>query len=121
MRDFYVISVTHTNREHQYITVWRPENKGYAWPLSWAGKYSEADIKEHPDYYHSGCSNIAVPCSLLDGMAVPPTPRTIDNDAGPVVLNTKENWKRILAALPWPPQHQPKPQYKGARRQKGAA
>lgn len=120
-RLFYVISVCHTNREHIYITVWRPDNKGYTWPLSWAGKYDKARLKANPDYYHSGCPNIAVPCEVMDAMAVPTIPGTVDNDAGPVVMNNRENWQRILAAMPWPPAHQPDPQYKGARRRKVAA
>lgn len=123
MLDFYVISVTHTNREHQYITVWRPDNKGYAWPLSWAGRYTEQQILESLDYYHNG-ENVAVPRHVLDGMAVQPTPGTVDNDAGPVVLNNKANWLRImghLATFEPKPLRYPKPQFKGARRQKEAA
>ena len=124
MTDFYVISVTHTNREHAYITVWRPDNKGYAWPLSWAGKYSEQEIHASLDYYHQG-GNVAVPCALLDGIAVAPTPRTVDNDAGPVVLNNKQNWALIMGWLSTfepKPLHMPRPEYKGApHRRKEAA
>lgn len=114
-REFYVISVHHTQRWHQYITVWRPDNKGYAWPLSWAGRYPESVVAAHPDYYHSGFSNVVVPCEALDAVAVPPAPNTVDNDAGPVVLNNRANWQRILKALPWVPPHEPKPEYRGAR------
>lgn len=120
MSDFYVISVTHTQREHQYITVWRPDDKGYAWPLSWAGRYPHERILASLDYYHGG-GNVAVPCNLLDEIAVPPTPKTVDNDAGPVVLNTKENWQRIiqyLATFEPKPLRFPKPEYKGAPRRK---
>lgn len=119
MRDCYIVSVKHTNREHAYITVWRPDDKGYAWPLSWAGKYSEADVLAQRDYYHRGDDTLAVPCMLLDALAVPPTEGTVDNDAGPVVLNNRTNWKCILEfALP-ELMHRPQPQYPGARRRKG--
>jgi len=119
MRDCYIVSVKHTNREHAYITVWRPDDKGYAWPLSWAGKYREADVLAQRDYYHRGDDTLAVPCELLDALAVPPTKGTVDNDAGPVVLNNRTNWKCILEfALP-EPMHHPQPQYPGARRRKG--
>lgn len=118
MSDFYIVSVKHTRRDSLYITVWRSNDCGYAWPLSWAGKYDEARIKELPGYYHSGCSNIAVPCEVLDKMAVPTIAGTVDGDAGPVVMNNRSNWQRILKAMPWPPAYQPKPQYKGARRRK---
>lgn len=116
MAEFYIVSVAHTNRDHRYITVWRPDNCGYAWPLSWAGKYSEAEVKALPDYYHNGTDSFAVPCGVLDELAVPTIPGTVDNDAGPVVMNKWANWKRILEAIPWPPAQQPMPRCKGARR-----
>jgi hypothetical protein len=116
MADCYIVSVKHTQREHAYITVWRPDNKGYAWPLSWAGKYSSEAVEAKRDYYHNGCDTLAVPCVLIDNLAVPPAKGSIDNDAGPVVLNNRVNWKCILEfALP-DPLHSPRPQYKGARR-----
>lgn len=66
-------------------------------------------------------ATIHSPCILLDALAVPPTPGTVDNNAGPVVLNTWANWKCILEfALP-DPLHRPKPQCKGARRPKEPA
>lgn len=121
MSGFYVVSLKHTRRDSQYITVWRPEDKGYAWPLSWAGKYSEAEILAQRDYYHRGDDTLAVPCAVLDALAVEPFKGTIDNDAGPVVMNNKANWARILEAAMPNPMHTPQPQYRGAPRQKGAA
>jgi hypothetical protein len=117
---YYVVSVKHTQREQPYITVWRPENAGYAWPLSWAGRYPQSEIAASLDYYHGGDS-VAIPCRLLDDMAVPTPPGTVDNDAGPVVLNSKANWALImgwLATMEPRPLCMPKPQYKGARRRK---
>lgn len=120
MVEFYVISAKHTNRDHKYITVWRPEDKGYAWPLSWAGRYTERQISDSPDYYHCG-ENVVIPCRVLDAMAVPVIPGTVDNDAGPVVLNSKENWLKIMQHLSTfdpKPLRYPRPQFKGARRPK---
>lgn len=118
--DCYIVSLKHTNRETPYITVWRPDNCGYAFPLSWAGKYSQEQVASHPDYYHRGDDTIAVPCAALDALGVAPEKGMIDNDAGPVIINTRENWAAILkAALPGA-MHKPRPQYKGARRQKAA-
>lgn len=103
MSDCYIVSLKHTRGEHAYITVWRPQNAGYAWPLSWAGKYSEADVLAERDYYHRGDYSLAVPCALLDSLAVSPESGTTDNNAGPVVLNNRINWKCILEfALPDP-------------------
>lgn len=117
--DCYVVSLKHTQRRHAYITVWRPDDCGYAFPLSWAGRYPIERIMAHLGYYNSGCSAVAVPCSVLDAVAVDPAPGMIDGNAGPVVLNTRANWKKILAAVVSPPAYESKPQFKGALRDKG--
>jgi hypothetical protein len=121
MKEFYVVSIAHTRREHRYITVWRPENNGYAWPLSWAGRYSESRIMSSLDYYHNGSESIAVSCITLDQLAVPVIPGTVDNNAGPVVMNTKENWDRILYTMSFQPPCKPKPQFNKEQRVKEAA
>lgn len=115
--DYYVISVRHTQRDHLYITVWAPENNGYRWALSRSGRYSEETILNSLDYYNDG-SNVAVPCHVLDDIAVPPMPGHHDNDAGPCVQNNRANWQRILKNTIRPPRRQPSPEYKGARRGK---
>ena len=116
--DHYVISVKHTRREDQYITIWRPDNKGYCWALSNAGKYSRENVLASLGYYNSGCSNVAVPCEVLDPVAVPPIPGYVDNDAAPCIENTRTNWALILANLIAEPQYKPQPEFKGARKQK---
>lgn len=105
---FYVISVKHTMRRDPFITFWRPENCGYAYPLSWAGKYPEDQISLN--YHNSGDDTIAVPVDVVDALAEP-TPRGwIDNDAGPIVYNNRTNWNALLAAVIAPPVQKPKPQ-----------
>lgn len=113
---YYLVSVKHTRRDQKYIAFWRPDNCGYAWPLSWAGKYTEEQIKAKPDYYHNGDCTFAVPCELIDSLAVPPEKGYIDNDAGPVVLNKKSYWLTILEFAMEGMLHKPWPQYKGARK-----
>ena len=117
--DCYVISLNHTHRRDPYITIWRPDDRGYAYPLSWAGRYPMERIMEHLDYYNSGHCSVAVPCAVLDSIAVPPKPGLIDGDAGPVVPNTRASWKAILSSVVAPPGHEPKPQFKGAQRGEG--
>ena len=34
---YYVVSVKHTVRDNLYITIWRPDDKGYCWALCNAG------------------------------------------------------------------------------------
>lgn len=116
---YYVVSLKWTRRDDAYISFWRPANAGYAYPLSWAGKYEEARVSEHPEYYHNGFDTIAVPCSIVDALAIQPKQGMIDNDAGPVVPNTEASWFHIINSLVGrQPKHAPQPQYKGASRQK---
>lgn len=112
--DYYIVNLSHTKLADKYVTVWRPDCKGYAWPLSWAGKYSEAEVRGKLDYYNSG-ENVAVPCHVLDYMAVPPTPGAVDGDAGPVVPSTAANWQRLLANVIATPKYPPRPMYRGKR------
>ena len=117
-QEHYVISLKHTLRNDRYITIWRPDDKGYCWALSRAGKYQRENVMAHLGYYNSGCSNVAVPCEVLDAVAVPPIPGHHDNDAGPCIENTRANWALILENLIAEPQYKPQPEFKGARKQK---
>lgn len=109
MGAFYVISLKHSHKRDRYITFWRPENKGYAWPLSWAGRYTREQIEQSTEYYNNGSDTIAVPCDFIETLAVAPFPKTIDNDAGPVVLNTVDHWRALLHMVIEPPRHKPRP------------
>lgn len=113
-RSFYVVNLSHLNREHKYVTFWRPDDCGYAFPLSWAGRYPESVVREHLRYYNRG-DNIAVPCSVVEALAVDPAKGDIDNDAGPVVLSNRDNWKVLLANVIETPPSPLVPVYKGAR------
>lgn len=53
---YYVISLKHTNNKDKYITLWRPDNKGYCWPAQWAGVYTE-----YIRGYHHSDENKAIP------------------------------------------------------------
>lgn len=127
MADYIVISVTHTLREHRYITLWAENDRGYRWRLSRAGRYSRDCIMEHLDYYNSG-SNIAVPVEVVESLARPGNPRDFDGVAldMPVsellaIPNNKEVWKTLLANAIAPTKYKPHPDYPGARRRKEAA
>lgn len=101
---FYIVNLSHHDKKKDYLTFWRPEDKGYCYPLSWSGKYSRAQIDTQLDYYHNGGSNIAVSCAVIDSMTEPPTKGSIDGDAGPIVRNSRYNWNVIMGALieqPW--------------------
>ena len=97
MAEFFIASPKHTlsRRRHRYITFWRPDNQGYAWPLPWAGRYGEEAVRDPRQHYSDGEDTLAVPCEVVEAIAVAPKPGDIDGDAGPVVLNTKENWAHL--------------------------
>lgn len=102
MPDYYIVSLNHTDKKDRYITFWRPNNAGYCWPLSWAGKYPESLIKESKTnlyYYNNGKCSLAVRCDVVDSLCESPAIGLIDNNAGPVVRNLKRNWTKIRAAL----------------------
>lgn len=119
MSECYIVNISHTRRDHLYITIWRPDDKGYCWALSRAGKYAKERVMQRLGYYNSGCANVAVPCHVLDGIAVPPIPGHHDNDAGPCVENNRANWKLIIANVVAPTEFKPEPEFKGARKPKG--
>lgn len=98
--DLYIVSLHERDleRRHRYITVWRPDCCGYAFPLSWAGKYTRDDVRQRHSYLNNGEETIAVPCAVLDELAEPPAPRMIDGDAGPVVRKSAKNLRLIRAA-----------------------
>jgi len=59
---YYIVSLKHTNRKDKYITLWRPKNAGYCWPLELAGVY---DGYQH-GYHNSGpTENVPVPAAEI--------------------------------------------------------
>ncbi|WP_433867052.1 hypothetical protein [Ralstonia wenshanensis] len=109
MSDFYVISVHHTQKQNRYILLWRPENNGYTFRTSTAGRYDEETVRAHLGYYNAGV-NIAVQAHVVDAMTVMTTPADqFDGADGPAVLNTAANWRRLLKAVIAPPQYKPRP------------
>jgi hypothetical protein len=121
-REFYVISVHHTLREQRYVTLWGPNDGGYYFRTSRAGRYPEDRIMSHLGYYNSGCSNIAVPCDVIDALTVMTTPRDqLDGPDGPALLNTRAKWKILLANTIEKPAHDPRPEFPGARRRREPA
>lgn len=118
--DCYIVNLSHTERDDCYITVWRPDDRGYCWALSRAGKYSRDHVMGRLGYYNDGCSNVAVPCDVLDAVAVAPIPGHHDNDAGPCVENNRENWALILASVIAQPEYPSQPEFKSARKAKSS-
>ncbi len=98
-------------RRHPYISLWRPNNANYAWPLPWAGRYSKQIIDEHAAYYTrtdelkgSSFIRFPVPCSFIEALATAmPEPGLIDGNIGPVLINdavTRAALRRARYASP---------------------
>ena len=119
MRQYIVISLKHTHRRHKAITLWRPDDKGYCWPLERAGRYAESGVLEHLGYYNSGCSNIAVPYELVKRLAVDTEYDT--KEFGICLPNNAKTWKQLLASVIRKPDYPSRPEYRGVRYSKEAA
>lgn len=99
---FYIVDLRPKWRGLWAVTFWRPDNAGYAYPLSWAGKYTRQQVIAGGDYYTTRSGRFlirfAVPCQVAEAMAVAPPPGQIDGDAGPIVFNTSENRANLRQA-----------------------
>lgn len=104
---FYIVDLRPKWSGNPYVTFWRPDNAGYAYPLPWAGKYDLQTVIEGGDYYttREGRSLIrfAVRCEIVEAMGVTPSPGKIDGDVGPVVLNLpriRQDLRRAAHTVP---------------------
>lgn len=95
---FYILSLKHSAKHDDYITLWRPDDRGYTIYLPYAGKYTDREIEASPGYYNNGRTTAAVPCSEVDALGVEAMPGY--DCAGPVVLNKGDNWTKLLDKRP---------------------
>lgn len=109
MTEFFIIDLRREWRGQKYITFWRPNNSNYAWPLSWAGRYSQETVDAEGWYYcntNGGRELVRfpVPCEIVEAMALtPPDSGDIDGNAGPVLRNTKKVRRKLRRAAYIPP------------------
>lgn len=89
--EYFIVDLRPEFARNPYVTFWRPKNAGYAYPLSWSGRYGKAEVIEGGSYYTKregrSFTRFAVPCAIVEALAVAPKPGMIDGDAGPVVVN----------------------------------
>ncbi len=100
---------TRSPRRYPYVTFWRPDDAGYCYALSWAGRYERSRVIKGGRYYTSKIyggryyERFAVPVDAVLAMAVAPRPGVIDGDAGPVLPNdgkTRMALRRLRLHLP---------------------
>jgi hypothetical protein len=106
---YFIIDIRKDWRRQKYITFWRPNNANYAWPLSWAGRYSKATVDAQGWYYcntNGGRSLVRfpVPCEVVEAMALTEPDRgDIDGNAGPVLRNSEKVRRKLRANAYIPP------------------
>lgn len=109
--EFFIVDVREGFKGNPYITLWRPRNAGYAYPLPWAGRYTRDEIEDRPGYHYRKrdgrtrtLDRYPVPCGVVERHAVAPAKGLIDGDAGPVVPNTAEV-RAALRRARWIPEY----------------
>lgn len=101
-REFYIVDLRRSFIIGPYVTLWCPDNAGYAYPLPWAGRYSADQVRRGGSYYRQtngrSLTRFAVPCEYADRFGVPPAESLIDGDTGPVILNTADVRRKLRKA-----------------------
>lgn len=93
---YYIVDLRDEFVNKKYVTFWRANNSNYAWPISWAGKYSRSQILSNISYYivKDGEGNLIrfpVLCEDLQLIGLSePDKGDIDGNVGPV-LRTSEH------------------------------
>ena len=86
-------------RSDPYVTFWGPDNGGYRWALSEAGRYTADQVSANLSYYDNGFDTLAVPCDVVMGMATEGSDRHMDRRSDMrVVAHTPANMKALRAA-----------------------
>lgn len=99
---FYICDMRPEWRRKPFITFWRPNDAGYAFPLAWAGKYTRDEVILGGSYYYTTEDGALIRCPVAvkfaDALGISPPPGVIDGDAGPVVKNTAANRRKLAQA-----------------------
>lgn len=88
---YYLISLKHTAKNDDFITFWRPNDRGYTYYQEAAGKYTEIE-----EGYHQSENTIPIEVSKIEHLFVD-SPSNYDK--GRVLPNTKENRKVLGISL----------------------
>lgn len=106
--EFFIVDIRRDWRGQKYITFWRPNNSNYAWPLTWAGRYSKQTVDSKGYYYcnTNGSRSLVrfpVPCEVVEAMALTPDSGDIDGNAGPVLRNSEKVRRKLRRHAYIPP------------------
>lgn len=103
MSQYLIAHIGHTHREHEHITWWNPDSRGYTVCIDKAGLYDESEARDICRY--GLCIAVLKAVAEVDARSTPYYRRqdgTLNKlyDGGPhrVVPNSVEAWKRLLAS-----------------------
>lgn len=82
---YYIISLTHTNKSDKYITLWRPNNKGYCYSKENAGIYETPK-----EGYHDSEDNMPISKEQADKLFVS---LPYEGEEKLMIINTKAVWE----------------------------
>lgn len=114
---YYIASLKHTIRDHEHITFWAHDCRGYT--LCVGERIGEYTREEAARHLNDGMDCIAVPVDAVKELLSPePYYRNgygfairFYDQRGPVVDNTRANWNRLIAAsLAEGRRYKPKPE-----------
>lgn len=116
-REYFILSVGHTQRNNPYIILWAENDAGYRGRIETAGRYTESHVKARLGYYNDGCNSVAVPCDVAERLSFPVRPGFFDDDNGRWIRNNRETWNELLKHVIAETKYKPEPEYRGAPRQ----
>lgn len=90
---YYVISLKHTGPKDKYITLWRPDNAGYCWPLELAGQYDGYQ----ENYHNSPPENIPILVTAL------PPEWLVKDDRNRYCIVNKRPVRKAIKEQKWKP------------------
>lgn len=115
-REFFILSVNHTQRHNPYIFLWAANNSGYRGRIESAGRYTESQVMANLGYYNNGYDTVAVPCDIAAPLSFAVKPGFFDDDNGRWLRNNRATWEALLKHVITEPKHKPEPEYRGAPR-----
>lgn len=115
-REFFILSVNHTQRHNPYIVLWAANNSGYRGRIETAGRYTESQVMAKLAYYNNGCDTVAVPCDIAAPLSFAVKPGFFDDDNGRWLRNNRATWEALLKHVITEPKYKPDPEYRGAPR-----
>ncbi len=117
-REYFVLSVKHTDRGNPYIVLWAADDSGYRGRVESAGRYTESQVMAQLGYYNNGHDTVAVPCDIAEPLSFSVKPGFFDTDEGRWLRNNRATWDALLKRLIAQPRCTPQPEYRGAPRRK---